>query len=224
MSLIGFSFALANSPYSYNHIYSPNRVAIDNCTSDMTHSRYLYLVLIYENPINSILVSICHVPLGLCFGICLMKYLNETLHNIHSEVFHYIRRLLIVTSLIAVFLIITGSIPQLMIVYFCIEPIVPFIYFCVWVKQARRLYKTLRWRALEFQARRKSRRLIRRAIISCYQFKIIMSCFGIARDNLLLIGRPCLTLCSLFLQLPLRSTLLQTNTHHTAANRSSKPN
>ena len=179
MSIIAFSFGLANSPSSNSHIYSPNRITIDNCTSDMTHSRYFYLVLVYENPIDSILVSICNVPLGLCLGICLMKYLNETLHNIHSEVFHYIRRLLIVTSLISVFLIITGSIPQLMIVHFCIEPIVLFIYFGVWVKQARMLNKTLRWRVLEFQARRKSRRLIRRAIISCYQFKILMSCFGI---------------------------------------------
>ena len=181
MSIIAFSFGLANSPSSSSHIYSPNRITIDNCTSDMKHSRYFYLVLVYENPIDSILVSIGHfgIHLCLCYEICLMKYLSETLHNIHSEVFHYIRRLLIVTSLISVFLIITGSIPQLMIVHFCIEPIVLFIYFGVWVKQARMLNKTLRWRVLEFQARRKSRRLIRRAIISCYQFKILMSCFGI---------------------------------------------
>ena len=70
MSLASFSFGLGNSPSSYSHIYSPNRITIDNCTSEMAHSRYFCLVLFYENPIDSILVSICNVPLGLCLGIC----------------------------------------------------------------------------------------------------------------------------------------------------------
>ena len=67
-----------------------------------------------------------------------------------------------------------------MIVHNLIEPPVLFLYLFVWIKHTRIFYKTLQWRVLEFRARGNSVRLVRRAVISCYQFKVIMWCVGIA--------------------------------------------
>ena len=41
-------------------------------------------------------------------------------------------------------------------------------------------YRTLRWRSVELRIRSNNERLIRRAVISCYQFLVVMCCFGIA--------------------------------------------
>ena len=57
-----------------------------------------------------------------------MKYLHAIFHNI-SHPFHSIRRLLIVSVLVSVTLIITGSVPQLMIVHKLIGPILQFSFF-----------------------------------------------------------------------------------------------
>ena len=172
---------LTNESISYNHIYSPNKITIQNCTNELIHSHIFDLKLIYEIPINAILVSTGRVAimLSLALGICLMKYLHEKFHNINSNQFAYISRVLVVAGIITVSLIITGSVPQLIIIHYLIEPIVQFLYLGLWAKHTRILYRTLKWRSFEFRARREDERLVRRSVISCYQFALIMWCMGI---------------------------------------------
>ena len=166
--------SLAEIPNAY-------RFSDSNCTKVLTPLLNLHTKLMYENPINSIILSIGQsgVLIFLAFGICLMKFLHENFHNIHSTAFHSIRRLLVVTCLLEVLLITTGSVPQLMIINIVLVPILSFIYFLIWVKHTRMFYRTLRWRSVELRIRSNNKRLVRRAIISCYQFLVIMS-FGLA--------------------------------------------
>ena len=153
-----------------------------NCTKMLTQFINLHTKLMYGNPINSIILSIGQSgPLiSLAFGICLMKFLHENFHNIRSTAFRFIRRLLVVTCLLEVLLITTGSVPQLMIINIVLVPILSLIYFLIWVKHTRMFYRTLRWRSVELRIRSNNERLVRRAVISCYQFLVIMCCFGLA--------------------------------------------
>ena len=175
MSLFLLGDSLAEIPSAYRLIDS-------NCTKMLTQFFNLQTKLMYENPINSIILSIGQSgPLiSVALGICLMKFLHENFHNIHSTASHSIRRLLVVTCLLEVLLITTGSVPQLMIINIVLVPILSFIYFLIWIKHTRMLYRTLRWRSVELRIRSNNKRLIRRAVISCYQFLVVMSCFGIA--------------------------------------------
>ena len=138
ISTYALGSVLTQKPDSYNHIYSNNQETIPNCTTELIHSKISELRLFYGNPLNSILVSTGQVGLmlSLVFVICLMKYLHAIFHNI-SHPFHSIRRLLIVSVLVAVTLIITGSVPQLMIVHKLIGPILQFLFLCVWIKHTR---------------------------------------------------------------------------------------
>ena len=176
MSIYALGSALTEVPSSYDRLYK--RDTIPNCTVELIHSQTFGLRLIYGNPI-SILVSIgqAGLMLSLGFGICLMKYLHDIYHSISSP-FHPIRHLLIVSVLVAVPLVVTGAVPQLIIIHELVEPIVQFIYLCVWIKHTRMFYRTLKWRSFEFRVRGNNA-LVRRSVISCYQFKIVMVCVGI---------------------------------------------
>ena len=167
---------------SLAEIPSAYRFSDPNCTKMLIQFFNLRMKLMYENPINSIILSIGQsgTLISLAFGICLMKFLHENFHNIRSTAFHSIRRLLVVTCLLEVLLITTGSVPQLMIIKIVLVPILSFIYFLIWVNHTRMFYRTLRWRSVELRIRSNNERLIRRAVISCYQFLVIMCCFGIA--------------------------------------------
>ena len=172
LSLFLLGFSLAEIPNAY-------RFSDSNCTQML--KQLLNIKLMYENPINSIIsIGKSGGLIFLAFGICLMKFLHENFHNIRSTAFHYIRRLLVVTCLLEVLLITTGSVPQLMIINIVLVPILTFIYFLIWVKHTRMFYRTLRWRSVELRIRSNNERLIRRAVISCYQFLVVMYCFGIA--------------------------------------------
>ena len=175
MSLYLLGFSLAEIPSAY--IPSDS-----NCTKMLAPFLNLHTKLMYGNPINSILLSIGQsgVLMSLAFGICLMKFLHENFHNIRSTAFHSIRRLLVVTYLLEVLLITTGYVPQLMIINIVLVPILTFVYFLIWVKHTRMFYRTLRWRSVELRIRSNNERLVRRAVISCYQFLVVMCCIGIA--------------------------------------------
>ena len=175
LSLYLLGDSLAEIPNAY-------RLTDSNCTKMLTQFLNLQIKLMYENPINSVLISIGQSLslISVAFGICLMKFLHEKFHNIRSTAFHSIRRLLVVTCLLEVLLITTGSVPQLMIINIAIVPILSFIYFLVWVKHTRMFYRTLRWRSVELRIRSNNERLVRRSVISCYQFFVIMWCFGLA--------------------------------------------
>ena len=174
MSLYLLGYSLAEMPSAYKLVGS-------NCTRMLTPFLNIHTKLMYGNPINSVILSIGEsgVLLSGAFGICLMKFLHENFHNIRSTAFLYIRHMLGVTSLVAVLLITTGSIPQLVIINIVLVPILSFIYSVIWIKQTRIFYRTLRWRSVELRIRSNNERLVRRAVISCYQFLVIMSCFGL---------------------------------------------
>ena len=172
---------VANNFNTYRHLYSPNKASIHNCSRELIGSQIFGLSLMYENPINSILVTTGQVGVmtSLAFGICLMKYLHEILHNIEANPYPYIRRLLLTTGLVAFSLLITGTVPQLMIIHYLTEPIVQLVYLCIWVKHVRIFHRTLKWRTVEFQVRSRRKGLVRRSKITSHQFAPIMCCVGV---------------------------------------------
>ena len=174
LSLYLLGYSLAEIPNAY-------RFSDPNCTKILTQFVNINTKLIYGNRINSIILSIGQsgTLISGAFGICLLKFLHENFHNIRSTAFHSIRRLLVVTCLLEVLLITTGSVPQLMIINIVLVPILSFIYFLIWVKHTRMFYRTLRWRSVELRIRSNNERLVRRAVINCYQFLVVMCCFGL---------------------------------------------
>ena len=181
MPIYGLGAALTTIPNIDNYDLSSNQVSIHNCTSQLIQAKSFELQLIL-NPINSIIVSIGQIGFmySIVFGICLMKFLHKTFHDINSNPFPYIMRLLSATGLVAVLLIISGAIPQLMILHKLLKPTVQIILSCIWFQHTRIFYKTLKWRVVEFKVRGCSKRLLRRSVVSCNQFAVIMTCIGIA--------------------------------------------
>ena len=156
-----------------------NNTTITNCTIEDIHNRELNDLV--ENPVK--LFFLCLAKIGMLFSlalvICLMKFLDVTQHNINGKPFQFINSFLLITFLIGIVLILPGSVPQLFILVKVYEPIIQFIYFCLWLKQARTFYRTLKWRSLEFQIRGRSTQMVRRSIKSYCQFAFIMSLLGI---------------------------------------------
>ena len=67
-------------------------------------------------------------------GICLVKYLHIVYHEMNIDPFQFIKRFLIVSILMGIFLITTGSVPQLMFIEKLVEPIILFFYLYISVK------------------------------------------------------------------------------------------
>ena len=180
--------ALSDMSNGYKYIHSNSSDTISNCTNALTQFPSLDFTLIYGHPISSMVLSTGQALLILsaALNICLMKYLHETFHDIRSNPFRYIKRFLSISSLVVVSIIITGSVAQLKILHSVVLSIFPLVYFLIWIQHSRIVYRTLRWRALELRVRGSREGLVRRAVISCYQFKLIMWCMGI--------GYFCLTL------------------------------
>ena len=97
----------ANNFNTYEHLYSPDRAPLHNCSRELVHTHIFDLRLMYENPINSILITTGQVGImtALALGNCLMKYLHEIMHNIEANPYPYIRRLLLITGLVALSLL-----------------------------------------------------------------------------------------------------------------------
>ena len=95
-----------------------NRTTDFNCSGEVAHFPLLAIEVIFANLVAPILVSLGDAGsvLSLAFSVCLMKYLDVILHNIHGKPFRYIRKFLLITFFIGVFMILTGSIPQLLII------------------------------------------------------------------------------------------------------------
>ena len=98
---------------------------------------------------------------------------------------YYIRCFLLVSSLVGIHWIITGSIPQLFILQELFAPVIIIIYFCIWVKQTRIFYKTLRWRCVEYKIRGVNSQIIKRSIKSYHHFAVFMSMMGIGLLSLI---------------------------------------
>ena len=172
---LGALLALTGQP---EDILNSSRFLIHNCTTEFAHFNNLMIDAMIENPSISILVSIGQAGLlfSMALGICLMKYLDVKYHDIYGKTARYIRVFLLVTVMLGIFLIIAGSVPQLILIQKIVEPILQLIYFSIWVKHTRTFYKTLKWRTIEFRVRGRSNRVVKRSLISSYQFVIIMSC------------------------------------------------
>ena len=162
-----------------NNSYLSNG-SIPDCNNEF-HLQTLDLKLSLANPIFSALISIAQVGLifSFAFGICLVKYLQIAYHEINTDPFKWIKRFLIITLLISIFLAISGSVPQLMIFEKLVEPVIVFVYFIIWLSCNRTFYKCLRWRSIEYRVRGRSEMIVRRSVTSCQQFVIITSCMSI---------------------------------------------
>ena len=166
----------------HDDILNPSRSLIPNCTTELAHFNNFMIDAMTSNPSISILVSIGQAGLlfSIALGICLMKYLDVKYHDIYGKTARYIRTFFLVTVMLGIFLIIAGSVPQLMMIQKVVEPILQLIYSTIWVQHTRTFYKTLKWRTIEFRVRGESNRVVKRSLISRYQFAIIMGCMLIS--------------------------------------------
>ena len=163
-------------------IINSSRFVIPNCTTELAHFNNVMIYAMIANPSVSILFSIGQAGLlfSMALGICLMKYLDVKYHDIYGKTARYIRMFLLVTVMLGIFMIIAGSVPQLMLIQKVVEPILQLIYFSIWIKHICTFYKTLKWRTIEFRVRGRSNQVVRRSLISRYQFVIIMGCMLIS--------------------------------------------
>ena len=134
-------------------------------------------VLDNRNPIRPIFSF--HWARGFIFSmvlsICLMKYIHAREYNRSSDYKVWNKRHLMIMALIAMCIIVLGTVPQFLLVQRIIELVVVIIVFFKWVKQARRFHQTLKMLAFDYQINRKRRDVCRRAILLVKKFKIIMS-------------------------------------------------
>ena len=161
----------------------PISAPIDKIINNCTTARDIYNFHNYRlipDPITTVTTAVGELSLlfSLSLVICLMKYLDVTYHDIHGKSFQYIRKFLLVTFLVGIFLIITGSIPQLFILQKLSELSINLVLFCIWVKQTRTFYKTLKWRSVEYRIRGVSCQIVTRSAKSCYHFAVFMSMVG----------------------------------------------
>ena len=161
-----------------NSLARRNNSITNNCIGKENYDLEIYLI---GNPVRFLFVFLAKIGLlfSLSVVICLMKYLDVTYHNINGKPFRFIKSFLLISSLIGLSLIITGSVPQLFILHEFYEPIVEFVYLCLWIRQTRTFYRTLKWRSVEFQVRGRSIQMVRRSIKNYRQFAFIMSLMGI---------------------------------------------
>ena len=107
---------------------------------------------------------------------------------INAEAFPFIRCMLVVSTLICIALIVTRSVLQLFILRRLLDFVVHPVYLCLYAKQARTFYKTLKWRSVEFKVRGRSSQMVRRSIKSCYHFAFIMSLMEISFLSVFWVG------------------------------------
>ena len=178
------TYALGGFTVVMNHSYSSNTFqqndTLHNCSSEL-HLQVIDSKLALANPLFSILVTIAQVCLifSIASGICLVKYLHIEYHEMNIDPFKFIKRFLTVTLLMGIFLIITGSVPQLMLIEKFVEPIILLFYLYISVKNNITFYKTLRWRSIEFKVRGYDDNIVKSSVISYRQFMIIVSCTSI---------------------------------------------
>ena len=164
------SFCISLIPLNYEKI--------NNCTTKSI-SKFDGFRFIAD-PIAAVVSSFGEAAflLSLALGMCLMKYLDVIYRDIHGQPFEYVRRFLLISCLVGVLTIIE-SIPHLFIFRMLSDPLINLIYFCIWIKQTRTFYKTLRWRCVEYKIRGVSQQIVRRSVESCQHFAVFMSIMGI---------------------------------------------
>ena len=98
-------------------LYSSSRPMLPNCANELISSKIFDINLILENPFKAFLMVLVQVVMlfYLTFLTCLMHYLHIIFHSIPLNPFRFIRRFLLLTSLLSFFLIIVGTVPQLIL-------------------------------------------------------------------------------------------------------------
>ena len=159
---------------------------IDNCTTEMMYRLDVFRAI--RDPFAAAATSFGEAGflLSLALVTSLMKYLDVIYHDIHGKPFKYISRFLLLSCLFGIFLIISGSITQLFILQELFNSVINLIYFCIWVRQTRTFYKTLRWRCVEFKIRGVSSQIVKRSVKNCQHFAVFMSLMGIGLLSLIL--------------------------------------
>ena len=150
-----------------------------NCTEGDIHNSEFNIIIL--NPIAAAFSSIVYVGIqfSLSLVICLMRYLDVMYHDINGKPMLSMRYVILVSGCIGVILIVTGFIPQLFLVQVVFVPIINLGYLCLWARQTRIFYKTLRWRSVEFKVRGMSSQIVRRSVKNCHYFAITMCAGGI---------------------------------------------
>ena len=156
-----------------------NNLTTNKCTREIIHNSDFNALI--RKPIAGAFVTVGQVGLllSIAFVTGLVKYLNTTYHDIKVQSLKDIKINISVSCVIGVLLFSAGLISQLFILERLIYPIILLVYFCIWIKQVRKLYKTLKWKSVEFQVQGWSSQIVRRAVKTSYHFGIIMSLIGI---------------------------------------------
>ena len=139
-----------------NSLVRRNGSITSNCSSLGNYMYNLEIDLVDPSELSLSSIAKIGFLFSLTLVICLIKYLDVTYHNINGKPFRFIKPFLFFSAFISVVLILPGSVPQLFILEKLYEPIIQFSYFCLWIKQTRIFYRTLKWRSLEFQVRGRS--------------------------------------------------------------------
>ena len=163
-----------------------NYQKIDNCTTEVMYNLDVFRVI--RDPIAAAATSFGEAGFLLVLALVtsLMKYLDVVYYDIHGKPFKCVRRFLLVSCLFGIFLIISGSIPQLFILQELFNPVINLIYFCIWVRQTRTFFKALKWRCIEYKVRGVSSQIVKRFFKNCKHFAVFMSLIGIGLVSLIL--------------------------------------
>ena len=155
----------------------PHRAETHNCSQILLQGSNLQMYWMTEIPFGLFLVSIGQggFIFSMVLSICLMKYIHAREYNRSSDYKEWNKRHLMIMALIAMCIIVLGTVPQFVLVQRIIELVVVIIVYFKWVKQARRFHQTLKMLAFDYQINRKRRDVCRRAILLVKKFKIIMS-------------------------------------------------
>ena len=162
------------------------RPMLPQCSIELIGAHFYDINIIVENPLKAFLTALGEVGLlfSLAFITCLMHYLHILFHSIPLNPFTFIRRFLSFTSILSLFLVIVGTVPQLILFAKLVEPLVELAFFLVWCKFSLRFYQTLKWCTREFSMRKPY--LVKESVKNCRQFAVVMCCMGLGRSYSLL--------------------------------------
>ena len=164
------------------------RPMLPQCSTELIHAHFFDINLILENPLKAFLIALGQVGLlfNLAFLTCLMHYLHIIFHSIPLNPFTFIRHFFSFTSILSLFLVIAGTVPQLILFAKLVEPLVELAYFLIWCKYSLRFYQTLKWRTREFSMRKPY--LVKESVKNCRQFAVVMCCMGLGTFLLVVVN------------------------------------
>ena len=145
----------------------PHRAETHNCSQILLQGSNLQMYWITEIPFGLFIVSIGQggFIFSMVLSICLMKYIHAREYNRSSNYKVLNKRHIIIMALIAMCIIVLGTVPQFVLVQKTIALIVVIIVYFKWVKQAHRFHQTLKMLAFDYQINMERRDVCRRAIL-----------------------------------------------------------